>query len=38
MPKFLVTIFPILSAMLSVAQEAKLLPEQELVWSMQKKY
>jgi hypothetical protein len=32
MPKFLVTIFPLWSAMLSVAQESKLSPEQEQVW------
>jgi hypothetical protein len=34
MPKFLVTIFQILSAMLSVAQESKLSPEQK----QEKKY
>jgi ketosteroid isomerase-like protein len=38
MPKLLISIFQILTATLCFAQEAKLSPEQEQVWSMEQKY
>ena len=38
MPKFIISTFPILIAMVCFAQEAKLSPEQEQVWSMEEKY
>jgi hypothetical protein len=38
MPKFLISIFPTLMAMLCFAQKSKLSPGQRQVWSMEKKY
>jgi hypothetical protein len=38
MPKFLISIFPILMTMLSFPQEPALSAEQEQVWSMEKRY
>jgi ketosteroid isomerase-like protein len=38
MPEFIVSLFPMLLAMLSFAQESKLLPEQEQVWRMEETY
>jgi ketosteroid isomerase-like protein len=37
MPKFLISIFPILMAMLCFPQESKLSAEQEQVWSMEER-
>jgi ketosteroid isomerase-like protein len=38
MSEFIVSLFPMLLAMLSFAQESKLLPEQEQVWRMEETY
>jgi ketosteroid isomerase-like protein len=38
MPKFIVSLFPMLIAMLSFARESKLSPEQEQVWRMEETY